>query len=98
MNQERLMKVLLAPITSEKTTVVISQYNQVAFKVMTDANKAEIKQAVELLFSVKVNSVSVNNVKGKKKRSGKSIGQRKAWKKAYVSLKEGYTIDFESSP
>ena len=66
MNQERLMKVLLAPITSEKTTVVISQYNQVAFKVMTDANKAEIKQAVELLFSVKVNSVSVNNVKGKK--------------------------------
>jgi len=94
MSQERLMKVLLAPHVSEKTTRVADQSNQVVFKVLPDATKAEIKKAVELLFEVKVTSVQVTNLKGKLKRFGQSIGRRKNWKKAYVTLAEGQDIDF----
>ena len=94
MSQERLMKVLLAPHVSEKTTRVADQANQVVFKVVPDATKLEIKKAVELLFEVKVSSVQVANVKGKLKRFSSSIGRRKNWKKAYVTLAEGQDIDF----
>lgn len=94
MSQERLMKVLLAPHVSEKTTRVADQANQVVFKVVPDATKIEIKKAVELLFEVKVSSVQVANVKGKLKRFSSSIGRRKNWKKAYVTLAEGQDIDF----
>ena len=94
MSQERLMKVLLAPHVSEKTTRVADQANQVVFRVMPDASKTEIKKAVELLFEVKVSSVQVANMKGKLKRFGQSIGRRKSWKKAYVTLAEGQDIDF----
>lgn len=94
MSQERLMKVLLAPHVSEKTTRVADQANQVVFKVLPDATKIEIKKAVELLFEVKVSSVQVSNMKGKLKRFGQSIGRRKSWKKAYVTLAEGQDIDF----
>jgi large subunit ribosomal protein L23 len=94
MSQERLMKVLLAPHVSEKTTRVADQANQVVFKVLPDASKIEIKKAVELLFEVKVSSVQVSNMKGKLKRFGQSIGRRKSWKKAYVTLAEGQDIDF----
>ena len=94
MNQERLMKVLLAPHVSEKTTRAAEQGNQVVFRVLPDANKTEIKKAVELLFEVQVTSVQVANMKGKLKRFGQSIGRRNNWKKAYVTLAEGQDIDF----
>ncbi|HXH02840.1 MAG TPA: 50S ribosomal protein L23 [Candidatus Competibacteraceae bacterium] len=94
MNQERLMKVLLAPHVSEKSTTVADKHNQVTFRVATDATKAEIKGAVELLFNVKVKGVTVVNMKGKVKRFGARYGRRSDWKKAYVSLEAGQEIDF----
>ena len=71
LNEERLMKVLLAPIVSEKATMIAEKREQVAFKVIQDATKPEIKAAVELLFKVKVEGVQVSNLKGKAKRFGK---------------------------
>ena len=94
MNQERLMRVLLAPHVSEKSAKVADAYNQVVFKVVKDASKPEIKSAVELMFNVKVKAVTVVNVKGKRKRFGRVYGNRSDWKKAYVALKSGYEIDF----
>ena len=94
MNQERLMTVLVAPIVPEKATMVAEKNGQVAFRVLQDASKDEIKAAVELLFKVEVESVQVANVKGKVKRFGRSMGRRKDWKKAFVSLKPGQEINF----
>ena len=94
MNQERLMKVLLEPHVSEKSTNVAEQANQVVFKVVPDASKDEIKQAVEKIFEVTVEGVQVVNVKGKNKRTRFGTGRRKDWKKAYVSLKAGDDINF----
>ena len=94
MNQERLLKVLLSPHVSEKTARVADGNNQVAFKVIPDASKLEIKKAVEMLFDVKVTGVQVANMKGKTKRFGANVGHRKNWKKAYVTLAEGQDIDF----
>lgn len=94
MNQERLLNILLAPHVSEKSTRIAERYNQVAFKVTRDATKPEIKDAVELLFKVKVKGVTVLNVKGKRKRFGALSGRRSDWKKAYVSLEAGHEIDF----
>lgn len=94
MNQERLLKVLLAPHVSEKSTTLADAHNQVVFKVALEATKPDIKKAVELLFEVKVKSVTVANVKGKRKRFGAIRGQRSDWKKAYVSLEAGQEIDF----
>ena len=82
MNQERLMQVILAPVVSEKSTLVADKNEQVVFKVVTDATKPEVKAAVELLFNVKVDSVNILNVKGKVKRFGRFTGRRKEWKKA----------------
>jgi len=93
-NDERLMNVLLAPQISEKATFVAEKNEQVIFRVASDASKPEIKAAVELLFKVNVESVQVSNVKGKQKRFGKSMGRRKDWKKAYVSLAPGQEINF----
>lgn len=97
MNQERLMKVLVAPIISEKSARLGDSQRQFAFKVRTDASKPEVKAAVETLFNVKVNGVQVSNVKGKKKRFGAMFGRRSDWKKAYVTLAEGYDIDFSGA-
>ena len=94
MNQQRLMQVLLAPQISEKATFVADKNEQVIFRVVSDATKPEIKAAVELLFKVEVDAVQVANVKGKQKRFGRSMGARKNWKKAYVSLKPGQEINF----
>lgn len=93
MNQERLMQVILAPLVSEKSTMVSEKNQQVVFRVTTDASKPEIKAAVELLFNVKVEGVSTVNVKGKVKRFGRMTGRRKDWKKAYVSLAQGQELD-----
>ncbi len=94
MNPERLMMVLLEPITSEKSTRIAEKANQIAFRVLKTATKAEIKQAVEQLFQVTVKSVSVLNMAGKKKRFRQTEGKRSDWKKAYISLAPGQEIDF----
>ena len=94
MSQERLMQILLAPHIYEKSTMVAEANNQIIFKVIKDATKQEIKQAVERLFDVKVDSVRVVNVKGKTKRFRQQPGRRKDWKKAYVALAEGHDINF----
>ena len=94
MNQERLMQVLLAPQVSEKATYVADKNHQVIFRVAPDATKPEVKAAVELLFKVSVVSVQMANVKGKQKRTGRRMGNRKGWKKAFVSLKPGQEINF----
>jgi large subunit ribosomal protein L23 len=94
MNQERLMKVLVAPRQTEKSERLGGAANQVVFQVLPDATKLEIKSAVELLFKVEVTAVQVANVKGKVKRFGRKVGKRGDWKKAYVTLKSGFTIDF----
>jgi len=91
---DRLAQVLIAPIVSEKATMAAEKHNQVLFKVMRDATKAEIKAAVELMFKVEVQSVSSVIQKGKVKRFGKSIGRRDHVKKAYVSLKAGQELNF----
>jgi large subunit ribosomal protein L23 len=93
-NQERLMQVLLAPIISEKSTFIGEKRNQYVFRVASSATKPEIKAAVELMFKTQVKSVSVMNVHGKEKRSGRFIGRRNSWKKAYVALQEGQEINF----
>jgi large subunit ribosomal protein L23 len=94
MNQQRLMKILVAPIVSEKSTMIADKNEQVAFKVVPDATKHEIKAAVELLFKVEVESVRVLNAKGKIKRFGRSAGRRSDVRKAYVCLKPGQEINF----
>ena len=94
MNQERLTKVLVAPIVSEKATFVADRNNQITFRVLQDATRQEIKAAVELLFKVEVESVQVLNQKGKAKRFGKFSGRRRHVRKAYVSLKAGQEINF----
>lgn len=97
MNTERLLQVLLAPHVSEKATMIAEKHNQVVFKVRRDANKLEIKKAVETLFKVEVASVNTTLTKGKRKRFGGSLGRRQDFKKAYVSLKDGAQIDFAAA-
>jgi large subunit ribosomal protein L23 len=94
MKQERLMKVLLSPLVSEKSSRVADANRQFVFKVLPGASKPEIRKAVELMFDVKVTGVQVANVNGKNKRFGQSMGRRVNWKKAYVTLAEGHDIDF----
>jgi large subunit ribosomal protein L23 len=94
MNQEQIMKVLIAPIVSEKSTRLADEHRQFVFKVVTDASKPDVRKAVELMFDVKVEAVQIANVRGKTKRSGQSIGRRSDWKKAYVTLAEGHDINF----
>ena len=93
-NEGRLAQVLVAPVISEKATQVAEKHNQVLFKVLRDATKPEIKAAVELMFKVEVESVSVVNVKGKTKRFGGRAGRRDHVKKAYVALKAGQELNF----
>ena len=92
MNNERLMKVLLSGVLSEKSANS-AESNQVVFRVASDATKPEIRRAVELMFEVNVEDVHVLNVKGKSKRFGAMQGKRSDWRKAYVRLKEGDSID-----
>jgi large subunit ribosomal protein L23 len=94
MSNERLMKVLLGPLMSEKSANAADNARQFTFKVATDATKPEIAAAVELLFDVTVDKVQTIKVKGKSKRFGQIQGKRKDWKKAIVRLAEGQDIDF----
>jgi len=94
MSESRLMKVLVAPLVSEKTARLADRNRQHVFKVVGDASKPEIRQAVEMLFNVKVTGVQVANMPGKVKRSGQTYGKRSDWKKAFVTLAEGNDINF----
>ena len=92
-DEGRLMAVLVAPIVSEKATMVAEKSNAVPFKVLQDATKPEIKAAVQLMFKVEVKGVSVVNTKGKTKRFGKNIGRRDNIRKAYVTLQPGQELN-----
>ncbi len=96
MKEERLYQVLVAPIISEKSTMAADKNGQVVFEVIADATKPEIKEAVEKAFKVEVQGVQVLNQRGKIKR-GKIVGVQSSKRKAYVSLKPGYDIDFAGS-
>ncbi len=94
MNNERMSRILIGPVVSEKSTRVADMAKQIVFKVLPDASKFEIRKAVEKMFDVQVTAVQVSNVKGKVKRFGQSLGRRSDWKKAYVTLAENSDIDF----
>jgi large subunit ribosomal protein L23 len=85
----RIEYVLKLPVITEKSTHVKENLRTVTFKVLRDANKIEIKDAVEKIFKVKVQSVRTANFHGKKRRQGRYTGRRPDWKKAYVTLKQG---------
>ncbi len=93
-SETRLLQVILAPVITEKATMIADKNEQVAFRVAPDATKPEIKAAVELLFKVQVEKVAVTNVKGKVKRTGRFTGRRDNWKKAYVCLAPGQELNF----
>ncbi len=93
-DEGRLMQVLVAPVISEKATMVAEKSNAVTFKVLRDATKPEIKAAVELLFNVQVKGVSVATIKGKTKRFGRTVGRRDHVRKAYVTLMPGQELNF----
>ena len=86
-------QVIRAPLISEKGSF-LAEHSQVLFKVRPDANKIEVKKAVEGLFKVKVVKVRIARYLGKLRRVGKNVGRRPQWKKAYVTLREGDKIDF----
>ena len=94
MNTERLANIIVSPRVSEKATIRADFENQHVFSVLKSATKPEIKKAVELMFDVKVKSVRIMNMQGKLTRIGRTFGKRKDWKKAYVSLHEGFDINY----
>jgi len=93
-NPERVFTVLREPHISEKVSLLGDAANQDAFKVAVDATKAEIREAVETLFSVTVKKVTTANVKGKVKRNARGVTRKKNWKKAYVTVIDGQEIDY----
>ncbi len=98
MNAERKYQVIVGPHVSEKSAGLGElERKQIVFKVLPSATKNEIKEAVEILFKVKVDCVRVLNVKPQKKMFGRTAGTRKAWKKAYVSLQAGFDVNFSSA-
>jgi large subunit ribosomal protein L23 len=97
MKQQDLIRVLQAPIISEKSTLASEKEKRFVFRVKKTSTKSQIKRAVELMFSVQVDSVHVLVVKGKTKRFGRFIGERSDWKKAYVKLKPGFDIELSAA-
>jgi large subunit ribosomal protein L23 len=96
LGREGLMNVLLAPHVTEKTSLGLQERNQYAFKVRREATRTDVRRAVELMFEVKVEDVQVLNQPGKKRRFGQRSGRTQDWKKAYVRLAEGQSIDYEA--
>jgi large subunit ribosomal protein L23 len=93
MNQIGIIRVLQAPIVSEKSTMLAEREKRFVFRVLKSASKAQVKRSVELMFNVEVDSVHILNVRGKKRRFGRFVGERSDWKKAYVKLKPGHDIE-----
>ena len=98
MSQEKILTVLRAPHISEKTARLQETSNQYVFEVSREATKAEVKAAVESLFDVKVADVNLLTVKGKRKTFRFRAGRRGDWRKAYVKLAEGQSIDVMAKP
>ena len=86
--------IIRRPVISEKTSLQKELYNQICFEVARDANRMEIKDAIEKIFNAKVRSVKTIQVKGKVKRRGRILGKRRDWKKANVRLMPGQRIEF----
>jgi large subunit ribosomal protein L23 len=86
-------QILLRPLMTEKSMLLKESQNVVTFHVVPDANKVEIRHAVEAVFNVKVREVRTANMEGKLKRMGRHEGRRPSWKKAFVTLAPGYKID-----
>lgn len=82
-------QIIRRPLVTEKSTTLREQENIISFEVAGNANKIQVKQAVEELFKVKVEEVRLFNVRGKMKRMGRFVGKKRDWRKAYVRLKEG---------
>jgi len=93
MNRERMYQVVRLPHVSEKTARLQADSNQYVFEVARDADKQQIRQAIEGLFDVNVSDVSIVNVKGKAKSFRMRPGRQKNWKKAYVRVKAGQSIE-----
>ncbi|MGC8657887.1 MAG: 50S ribosomal protein L23 [Desulfomonilaceae bacterium] len=87
-------KIIRRPIITEKGSSLKESNNQIVFEVDRQANKPEIRKAIEKIFKVSVVGLQTQNRKGKPKRIGRSIGRRKNWKKAIVTLKEGDRVEF----
>ncbi|AGC03476.1 50S ribosomal protein L23 [Candidatus Blochmanniella chromaiodes str. 640] len=92
--QERLLKILRSTHISEKTSIILERHNAFSFRVAKYATKTDIKNAINMLFSVKVNTINTMIVVGKSKRKANKIGRCSNWKKAYVVLDKGQKIDF----
>ena len=88
-----MYQIVIKPLVTEKGTTMLSEGNWVTFKVHTDANKIEIRDAIQKIFTVSVLQVNTQIVRGKRRRFGKTMGHSKAWKKAMVRLKEGDKIE-----
>lgn len=86
--------ILIRPLNTEKTNILLEEASKVSFEVSPQANRIEIKKAIEMVFKVKVKDVHVLNVKGKVKQRGRIVGKRKDWKKAVATLMPGEKIDF----
>ena len=85
----RVQEIIRRPLITEKSTELRDDRNIIAFEVHRDANKIQVKKAVEAQFKVKVAEVRISNVHGKVRRQGRFVGRRPDWKKAYVRLAEG---------
>jgi large subunit ribosomal protein L23 len=96
LGREGLMNVLLAPHVTEKSSLAQQGRNQYAFRVRRDATRTDVRRAIELMFEVKVEGVQVVNMMGKKRRFAQRSGRTQDWKKAYVRLADGQTIDYEA--
>ena len=96
-SEERLLKILLSPHVSEKSSISTEQFNTVVLKVLNNSTKYEIKCAIKKIFNVEVESVKTLKIKGKKKRQSNRIIQKSNWKKAYIKIKKGYNLDFISN-
>lgn len=96
MNREELMTVLIAPHVTEKSSLAMQNHNQYTFRVRRDATKVDVKKAVQLMFDVQVRAVQIVNEPGKTRRFGGRAGRTQDTKKAYVSLAQGQTIDYEA--
>jgi large subunit ribosomal protein L23 len=94
--KERLMNLLLAPHVTEKTSIGMQEHNQYTFRVRREATRVEVKAAVEFMFNVKVEGVQVLNESGKTRRFANRTGRTQDWKKAYVRLASGQSIDYEA--
>lgn len=97
MKKMDLYNVLIAPVVTEKSNTVAEKREQVVFRVLKSATKADVKHAFELAFNAKVDKVSILNVKGKAKKFGKFSGKRADWKKAYICLTPGQNFDFATN-